>query len=342
MKLTVRQNKFTQTSSYSLLLYGFILAIFYSIYGLGPFTNMEQKVEHREKMLEEKKMKVVDWAEGGPEHQLWPNTTLCSDYRTRFARVSSLPPRALVSYPGSGNTWVRYLVEGATGLYTGSIFNDKTILRAGHHGEGREYKDGSTIMQKTHHRSIYIERYRQYDFKWREDHVSSFEGRAVLVIRNPYKAILSYWNFFNTKSHTNVISEGSFESAKFRDFVFTGASRWFELLSDWLSMGKDVYLIFYEDLIQDPVKEMRHLLHYLGLEVDEGRLSCISRHLAGSFHRAVHQKTDPFSADHHLIIDTLIRKAAKMIWEKNGKKLPTEKYEYFQDESVSQHKTIYI
>merc|ERR1719431_872046 len=101
-------------------------------------------------MLEEKKMKVVDWAEAGPEHQLWPNTTQCSDYRTRFARVSSLPVRALVSYPGSGNTWVRYLVEGATGIYTGSIFNDKSILRAGHAGEGRDYKDGSTILQKTH------------------------------------------------------------------------------------------------------------------------------------------------------------------------------------------------
>ena len=31
----------------------------------------------------------------------------------------------------------RALLEGSTGLYTGSIFNDKSILRAGHAGEGR-------------------------------------------------------------------------------------------------------------------------------------------------------------------------------------------------------------
>jgi hypothetical protein len=28
-------------------------------------------------------------------------------------------PHALVSYPGSGNTWLRYLIEATTGIYTG-------------------------------------------------------------------------------------------------------------------------------------------------------------------------------------------------------------------------------
>ena len=34
-----------------------------------------------------------------------------------------------------------------------------------------------------------------YDLGWRRRHVSQFGGRGVLVVRNPYKAILSYWNF---------------------------------------------------------------------------------------------------------------------------------------------------
>ena len=159
----------------------------------------------------------------------------------------------------------------------------------------------------------------------------TFEGRALLVVRNPYKAILSYWNFFNTKSHTNVISEGSFQSLMFRDFVFTGASRWFELIKDWLRLGEDVYMIFYEDMVQDPVREMRKLMEYLGLTVDEGRLSCISKHLTGTFHRTVHQLTDPFSSDHHLIVDNLIKKATKIVKEKTGKNLPTDKYDGYKE-----------
>ena len=31
----------------------------------------------------------------------------------------------------------RYLVEGATGVYTGSVFHDQRIQKEGHHGEFR-------------------------------------------------------------------------------------------------------------------------------------------------------------------------------------------------------------
>ena len=42
----------------------------------------------------------------------------------------------LASYPCSGNTWSRYLIEGLTGYYTGSIYNDPTIRLSGMYGEG--------------------------------------------------------------------------------------------------------------------------------------------------------------------------------------------------------------
>ena len=45
-------------------------------------------------------------------------------------------------------------------MYTGSVYNDKSILRAGHHGEARSYRDGSTLLQKTHHRALTVDRYK--------------------------------------------------------------------------------------------------------------------------------------------------------------------------------------
>ena len=55
--------------------------------------------------------------------------------------------------------------------------------------------------------------------------MNRFNGRGVLVIRNPYKAILSYWNFKNTKSHTKTISGASLRSERFQHFAKTGAQR---------------------------------------------------------------------------------------------------------------------
>lgn len=37
------------------------------------------------------------------------------------------PIVALVSFPGSGNTWLRHLLEQATGIYTGSIYCDHSL-----------------------------------------------------------------------------------------------------------------------------------------------------------------------------------------------------------------------
>jgi len=38
---------------------------------------------------------------------------------------------ALVSYPGSGNTWIRHMIEQATGFYTGTVYGDKVLFNTG-------------------------------------------------------------------------------------------------------------------------------------------------------------------------------------------------------------------
>ena len=39
----------------------------------------------------------------------------------QLAEKNSLPKWALTSFPGSGVTWTRQLIEGVTGIYTGSM-----------------------------------------------------------------------------------------------------------------------------------------------------------------------------------------------------------------------------
>lgn len=84
---------------------------------------------------------------------------------------------ALVSFPGSGNTWLRYLIQQATGIYTGSIYIDFGLLKNGFPAE--KVTDGSVIVVKTHE--------------------SSAKGRApfskaILLLRSPAAAIQAEFN----------------------------------------------------------------------------------------------------------------------------------------------------
>ena len=44
----------------------------------------------------------------------------------------------------------RYLLEGAGGVFTGSRYKDLQIQTLGLWGEIRDWREGSTIVQKTH------------------------------------------------------------------------------------------------------------------------------------------------------------------------------------------------
>ena len=58
------------------------------------------------------------------------------------------PRVALASPPGSGNTWVRHLIQLVTGLQTGSTYLDDELKANGFPGEG--ISNGSVIVVKVH------------------------------------------------------------------------------------------------------------------------------------------------------------------------------------------------
>ena len=41
----------------------------------------------------------------------------------------------LASLPGSGNTWVRFLLDRLFGVYSGAVGNDKSLYRGGFLGQ---------------------------------------------------------------------------------------------------------------------------------------------------------------------------------------------------------------
>ena len=61
----------------------------------------------------------------------WPNDSLCKDIMIEFIPNCSQPPIALVSYPGSGNTYTRGIIERLTGFFTGSLYEDQHLYSSG-------------------------------------------------------------------------------------------------------------------------------------------------------------------------------------------------------------------
>jgi len=61
--------------------------------------------------------------------------TLSEDERCKPLRFLSTKPHVnnslLVSFPGSGNTWVRHLIEQASGIYSGSVYGDMALYIGG-------------------------------------------------------------------------------------------------------------------------------------------------------------------------------------------------------------------
>jgi len=317
MLLTQKRKKFINT-----ILLGLAgLLTLASLNNLGPGSPPPVTVSNQQYL----QITWGHWKENKP----WEGDQECGELRTRIARVGSLPTRALASYPGSGNTWIRYLIEGASGIFTGSVFNDKSIDNAGHHGETRNFKDGSTILQKTHHRTIINSQYATFSLAWRQEHINMFGGRGVVVVRNPFKAVLSYWNYVSTQSHTKSVDVASLKTSKFKDFAFVGISRWFELIDDWIQYGRQVYFVFYEDLTDDPVGEIGRLMEHLRIEPDQERFKCIESHLKGSFKRPNHTEENPFSEDQKSLFRAVIDVASQRIAGLTGRPLPVHKYAFY-------------
>ena len=99
-------------------------------------------------------------------------------------------PVALVSYPGSGNSWARVLLEEATGIYTGSVYCDHRYLWPGMIGEG-VYTE-NVIVIKTH---LSVK------------NTLSYSQKVIYIIRNPIKAIFAdYTRILSKGNHTKEAS----------------------------------------------------------------------------------------------------------------------------------------
>lgn len=141
------------------------------------------------------------------------------------SRPSSFTPPLLYSFPGSGNTWLRLLIDWSTGIYTGSFYDDKDLLRI-LPGESRCDKSVSAIKAHPHINSF--ESILAGDLppkcstllrskKASSDHNSGNKDmhvttpnpfifdKVILLIRDPYDSIWSEFQRRKSGSHVRGV-----------------------------------------------------------------------------------------------------------------------------------------
>ena len=189
----------------------------------GPFRLIEvfpmKTLKQNVKLDEEKGLQYLDHpslsryysCKLSKLHYFPPNHTLTEKRCKERTFLKQQEPLlvALISFHGSGNTWVRHLLEQATGIFTGSIYCDPGLKVA---FPGEFVASGNVIVIKTH----------QSDTVELPEDIKQFTGKtnfdkAILIVRNPYDALVSEANRrWNSKrslnDHLGVADETAFIS----------------------------------------------------------------------------------------------------------------------------------
>ena len=186
----------------------------------------------------------------------------------------SLPRRALASHSGSGNTWFRNMIEALTGLPTCEFLSSERTTAM----DARR----SYLLYKTHHEELgnhvsdcdYTVASELEEAGWRLRNTAFFSGSGVLLIRNPYDAIVSAWKHCRVGVGTQAYDIQS-STHQFQSFVFHQVDKWRQLAVDWLLLSSPgLTVVHYERMLKDPEGEVERVARFLRVDIDEGRKLC--------------------------------------------------------------------
>lgn len=197
---------------------------------------------------------------------------------------------ALASFPGSGNTWLRYLLQQSTGILTGSIYKDYGLLKSGFPAEN--VYNRSVLVVKTH--------------EWGPKAMLPF-NKAILLVRDPDKAILAEFNR-QSGGHVGFASPDRYKRTNGRywqQFVSNKLSGWESMNLSWArNFSGSLKIVYYDDLVADVEGILREILSFLNYPIDEELLGCTLIRKEGIYRRKKRVLAfDPFTPTMHKYIE---------------------------------------
>ncbi|KAF5286574.1 hypothetical protein FQA39_LY16257 [Lamprigera yunnana] len=271
-----------QVSRVRLWILGFILMLYLAgVLVLSAVTLYEPKDTKASKFVMEQKQisKKLDYGISTYHSSKRFKIDWCKNLE--FQRPAKSPV-ALASFPGSGNTWLRYLLQQATGLYTGSVYKDYGLLKSGFPAES--VSNGSVLVVKTH--------------EWGANSRKMFT-KAVLLVRAPAPAIQAEFNR-QSGGHIGFASPDRYKKTRGRywqQFVADKLKMWKQMNLDWLyNFTGPTHVIFYEQLVDNVRHTLTVLLNFLEVPISDNLLMCALERQEGIYRRKKrYPNFDPFT-----------------------------------------------
>nr|XP_019050039.1 hypothetical protein I302_00460 [Kwoniella bestiolae CBS 10118]OCF28969.1 hypothetical protein I302_00460 [Kwoniella bestiolae CBS 10118] len=173
-------------------------------------------------------------------------TTNCPEPPKRSFYPFEIPRTALASFPRSGNTFTRELVEHSTGYFTTDVFCNSPHWYKFHQEyfeEACEHPENNLLV-KTH--APEFTSYGDDDAEWLPL-VEEFE-RIVQVVRNPLDSLWSFWHFLrNDLNHTSRIAGIDLLGLHHLSELDLMAHAWVQHTEYWMNLDKPRVMVRYED-----------------------------------------------------------------------------------------------
>jgi len=225
------------------------------------------------------------------------NTETCQKYKDiNFIAPSEQAkrlPSLLYTFPGSGNNWLELLVEHASGIRTGSVYPDKTLIKTSLPGYFHCDRSVSLVLMHTvHHFAKDIEKGKISNL-CHQNNITRFQ-KVVMLYRNPFDAI---WSDFqrqvseHSNNHTGVIPLVKFTSLEphWKRFSLQMSHQYASMIErqypgiERMYPENEYMYIRYEDMLQVDLREgiLSRLVSFLGLTSTPERIKC-AFHLSDS------------------------------------------------------------
>ena len=196
----------------------------------------------------------------------------------------------LISKPGSGNTWLRYLIQQLSGIKTGSFYNDKLLKQS---GMAENVRNGEVAVVKSH-------RMRSRKCKDKYD-------KIIFLIRNPINASLAEFHRRKGGGHVGFARKRAFKQKKWQKYIKKFSKEWFQIYNSWLKVmeKKNILVVFYEKLQDETETELRRVMRFLDLDFSEEDMECTLERKEGLFKRPKKDKNyfDRYSEEQIQLMD---------------------------------------
>lgn len=164
----------------------------------------------------------------------------------------------IVSYPKSGNTWIRFLI--------GNLIHEEGVDFTNIEDSIPDiYLNADSIMRRLPAPRI-IKSHEYFDPRYK---------KVIYIVRDPRDVVISYWHF--AKKQKYIVGQTSLD-----DFVdvfiqgrLNGFGAWGEHVGSWLGARESTanfLLLRYEDLLSNAKEELRKVASFFGVRRDEVRI----------------------------------------------------------------------